>query len=202
MVCSSFKANLMKRVFTLLLFMSIISCKKQSAGVGSIMLAQNVGWSVTDFKTGYTIQFPADYIGAGKQGFEGNVFSKKKEDNSIAFSYSYCTELGCHDFGDTLSPSFPNSINIGILDSSFILNKRVSFADSNSLETAILYYNNEDNNSHARLFWKDNGTFKQALEITFSYSGLQEVFDIVRTIKENKTAADKKKYDLTVLYRY
>lgn len=174
----------MNKHFYLLIFFFtlIVSCKKEGASTYNIVLSQNADWVITDFKNDYTIQLPTDYFGAGKDGFEGNIFYKEKDDSSIVFSYNYCSSLFCSDFGDTLMQPFLNSIDIKINDSLVTLNKQVSFVDSNLSQTAILYYNDE-NKSHARLYWKDNGMFKQALEVTFNYSGLEEIIDIVKTIK-------------------
>ena len=178
------KQAMLKKFCLLILFFTliIIACKKETTNVNCIALSQNSNWTISDFKNNYTIQFPANYFG-GKDGFEGNIFYKERNDSSIVFSYDYCSPLFCYDFGDTLYQPFPNSINIKVYDSTITLSKQVAFCDSNSLQIAILYYNDEDK-SHARLYWKDNGLYRQALEIAFDYSELQEVLDIIKTIKE------------------
>jgi hypothetical protein len=169
--------------FIILCLILTISCKKEATNTNSITLSQNSDWTTLEFKNNYTIQFPADYFGEGRIGFEGNIFRKEKNDSSVVFSYDYCSPLFCQDFGDTLFQSFPNSINIKINDITITLNQESIFHDSSSSQTAILYYNDKDN-AHARLYWKDNGMYKQVLEVAFNYSRLQEVLDIIKTIKE------------------
>lgn len=166
----------------ILLFTFIISCKRETTNVNCIALSQNSSWTVSDFKNNYTIQFPTDYFG-GKNGFEGNIFYKEKNDSSIIFNYAYCSPLFCYDFGDTLYQPFPNSINVKVYDSTITLNKKVMFCGSNSLQTAILYYNDDDK-SNARLYWKEGEIYRQSLEVAFNYTELQEVLDIIKTIKE------------------
>ncbi len=146
------------------------------------MLSQNSNWITSDYKNNYTIQFPANYSGVGKVGFEGNIFSKLRNDSSVVFSYAYCSPLFCTDFGDTLFEPLPNSINIKINDTTINLNQQTTFCYSNR-KTAILYYN-KNNNAYARLYWKDAGVYKQALEISYNYSRLQEILNIIKTIKE------------------
>ena len=168
------------RLILLLIF--ITSCKKEVINDDCLMLSQNSGWVKSDFKNNYTIQFPSNYFGEGKVGFEGNIFRKIRNDSSVIFSYNYCTPLFCTDFGDTLSQPFPGSTDIKINDSIINLNQKINLCDSN-MQTAILYYNNDKSN--ARLYWKDNGVYKQALEIVYNYSRHQEVLDIIKTIKKN-----------------
>ena len=64
----------------LLFFMAVLfgSCRKLVSD-NCIFLKQTEGWQTENFKSKYTIQFPADYTGTGMIGFEGNIFYKKKD---------------------------------------------------------------------------------------------------------------------------
>ena len=168
--------------FLTLLFIFIISCKKEDTNADCVMLSQNPSWVTSDFKNNYIIQFPVNYLGEGKIGFEGNIFRKVRNDSSVVFNYAYCSPLFCTDFGDALVEPLPNSVNIKINGSTINLNQKTTFCDGN-IQTAILYYSKDDN-AYARLYWKDDGAYKQALEISYNQSRLQEVLDIIKTIKE------------------
>lgn len=173
-----------KNIYFLVLFiLLIISCKKETNDIKCIRLSQNSKWATLDFKNNYTIQFPDDYFGEGKIGFEGNIFRKEKKDSSVTMSYSYCSPLFCQDFGDTLLKPFSNSIDIRVNNSLITLNQAITFCDSNSLQSAILYYNDKDN-SYARLYLNDNEIYQQALEVAFNHLRLQEVLDVLKTIKK------------------
>jgi hypothetical protein len=48
----------------------------------------------------------------------------------------------------------------------------------------VFYYNNMDI-SFGRLFWKDGGHFKEAMDARFRIANLGETIDIIRSIKHN-----------------
>jgi hypothetical protein len=67
------------------------------------------------------------------------------------------------------------------------LNKIQRFCQ-NAETIGVLYYSNDSiSNSklywNSRLYWKDNGLFKQAMQIKFPESGLETVNEIIETIK-------------------
>jgi hypothetical protein len=166
----------------LLIPLLIFSCKREVDKKDCVTLSQNPDWTTSDFKSNYTIQLPDNYFGNGKVGFEGNIYDKTRDDSSINFSYSYCSPLHCADFGENLSEPFPGSINITANNRTITLDQKMTFCGDHA-QAAVLYYNN-DNDSHARLYWKDNGEYKQALEISYKHSRHQDVLDIIKTIKE------------------
>ena len=168
----------------LILITSIITCllaceKNSDTGYN---LTSIDGWPSVNFKTNYIIQMPDGFAGIGMAGFEGNTFFKNSSDNKINLSYAYCNDLFCNDFGDPLGNSVPNSVqvknNSGV---SITLNKREYFYQ-NSEVAGILYYSDNEI-SRGRLFWKDSGTLKAALEIDFNLSEIDTVNKIIGTIK-------------------
>ena len=174
------------KIYGLLLIVLIASCKPhvekpEKTPVDCIALAQNSQWTVSEFKADYTIQVPANYTTPLYVGFEGRVFITKRIDNTAQLAFAYCHSLGCNDFGEKLALPAPASIDYDINGNKITLDQKANFCDGDD-HLGILYYNN-DNNSLARLYWKDKGEFKQALEITYDHSLHQEIIDIIKTIK-------------------
>jgi len=158
----------------------LISCEKASDY--RYNLTSIDGWPILNFKLNYTIQVPDGYEGMGMGGFEGNTFFKKSSDNNINLYYAYCNDLFCDDFGDSLGNSVPNSVQVKISSGASIkLNKKEYFYQ-NSEVAGILYYSDNEI-SRGRLFWKDSGTLKAALEIDFNLSEIDVVNKIIGTIK-------------------
>lgn len=139
-------------------------------------------WVEISFKSNYSIQVPKGFVGVGMVGFEGNMFSKNSKDNKIILNSCYCNSLFCLDFGDTLTIPIPTSIQvINNLSQSISLNKMEYFCQ-NAETVGILYYSNDDI-SRGKLYWKNDGTFKDALEIDFYLSELDIVNNIIESIK-------------------
>ncbi len=161
------------------------ACDDDAITPTCMTMEQNTSWTAEDFKTDYTIQFPADYEGNGMVGFEGNIFSKNKTDNTITFSYFYCDGLWCADFGqDTLADPPPTSLTIPTTAGNLTLSEKVEFCDGNDEVLAILYHNTEPT-SGGRLYMKQGSDFLEALDITYDANSFQEVVDIIKTISEN-----------------
>jgi hypothetical protein len=169
-----------KLILIAFIFALLSACAKDSDD--GYNLASIDGWSTINFKSNYTIQIPDGFEGIGTAGFEGNTFSKYSADNKINLSYNYCNYLFCNDFGDPLGNSIPESVqvrnNSGVL---ITLNKRESFYQ-NTEKVGILYYSDNEI-SRGRLFWKDSGTLKAALEIDFNLSEFETVNKIIGSIK-------------------
>jgi hypothetical protein len=158
----------------------IFACEKNSDN--GYNLTSIDGWISINFKTNYTIQIPDGFIGAGMEGFEGNTFSKYSTDNKINLFYGYCNDLFCNDFGDLLGNPVPKSVQVRINSGvSVTLNKREYFYQNSEI-VGVLYYSDKGI-SRGRLFWKDSGTLKAALEIDFNLSEIETVNKIIRTIK-------------------
>ena len=173
----------MFKIQCLLFVLLIVSCKRSVDGSNDdncILTSQNADWTTTDLRSNYTIQFPGNYSVTKQQGYEGMVYDVKRDDNSVRFRYIYCNSMECFGFNG-LPGSFPDFIEYGSAGSAIKLDQRATFCNGNDL-TGVLYYSRE-NNTQARLYWKDNGAYKQALEVSYNRSRHQEVIDIVKTIK-------------------
>jgi hypothetical protein len=177
----------MKTLAGFLLFTLLIaSCKKNWVDSNNnvlddncIILSQNANWVTTEFRTNYTIQFPNNYSVAKQQGFEGMVYDVKSDDNSVHFHYISCPSMECYGFSG-LPASLPDFITSEDSGNSIKLDRKATFCKGNVL-TAVLYFNNASQ-SNAKLYWLDNGGYKQALEVSYDQSRLREVIDIIRTI--------------------
>lgn len=172
----------MNKIQYLLLVLLFVSCKRDvpDNNDNCMLISQNTDWATIEFRTNYTIQFPNTYSVTKQQGYEGLVYDVIRDDNSVRFNYIYCNSIECYGF-DGLPGSLPDYINYGSSGSSIKLDQKVTFCNGNVL-IGVLYYS-DDNDSHARLYWKDNGAYKQALEVSYKRSRHQEVIDIVKTIK-------------------
>jgi hypothetical protein len=175
----------MKPYFIFILsLLFLVSCKKETTinRVECNSLKTIGDWPVISFKYNYTIQVPDTFEGDGMVGFEGPVFYKNSADNKIKLYYSYCKPLWCDEFGDTLPNTIPGSIKVmGNFDIPVTLDKTAFFCkDEESM--GILYYSINDI-TKGRLYWKDNGILKQALEVEFKLSELETVKKIIETIK-------------------
>src|ERR1035437_9276569 len=95
-------------IFFLIIF-SLLNCTKNDEGenVNDFNLTTIAGWSTIDFKTNYTIQVPAAFVGLGLTGFEGKSFYKTSANNTIKLYGGYNTALIAIDFGDTLPNPVP-----------------------------------------------------------------------------------------------
>lgn len=167
----------------LLFILFIVSCKKGGDNNNTdncILISQNADWTTTEFRTNYTIQFSNKYSVTKQQGYEGMVYDVIRDDNSVRFHYIYCNSMECYGV-EGLPASLPNFVDLDASGSSIRLDQKATFCNGNAL-TGVLYYNN-DNNSPARLYWKDNGAYRQALEVSYHRSRHQEVIDIIKTIK-------------------
>ena len=145
-------------------------------------------WLTVSFKTNYTIQVPSGFKGLGMAGFEGNTFYKFSNDTTIILEYGYCNDLFCNDFGDTLQTTIPLSIKVKDNSNNLITLDKIHRFCQNAETIGVLYYSNDSiSNSklywNSRLYWKDNGLFKQAMQIKFPASGLETANEIIETIK-------------------
>lgn len=160
------------------------ACDDEEPTPTCIELAQNANWTSENFKSDYTIQFPADYEGQGMIGFEGNTFFKNRMDDLVDFSYFYCDSgLFCEDFGDTLAVPPPESIIVSLIDATLLLPEAVEFCDTNGDLSAILYHDSAAT-STGRLYMKQSNDFLEALHISYAQETQQEVEDIIKTINE------------------
>ena len=178
---------------TIAIFISIISftyCKKDNSIENTVCnnLTMVDSWTTINFKTSYTIQVPSGFKGLGMAGFEGNTFSKFSNDTTIVLEYGYCNDLFCNDFGDTLQTTVPLNIKVKDNSNNLITLDKIQRFCQNAETIGILYYSNDTiSNSklywNSRLYWKDNGLFKQAMQIKFPASELETAKGIIETIK-------------------
>ena len=186
----TFTSVVEKIIFLLVIIAYSVGCKKDN-GIDNIAcndMATIDSWLTINFKTDYTIQVPTGFKGLGMAGFEGNTFSKFSDDNTIVLDYGYCNALFCNDFGDTLQTSLPMSIKVKDSSNNIIRLDKIQKFCQNEETIGVMYYSIESiSNSklywNSRLYWKDNGLFKQAMQIKFPESGLEAVNEIIGTIK-------------------
>jgi|GEM_PF-3339806 len=179
-----------KIIAILIPIISITYCKKdnsiENAECNNLTTVDS--WTTINFKTNYTIQVPSGFKGLGMTGFEGNTFFKFSNDSTINLTYAYCNELFCNDFGDTLPTIIPASIKVKDNSENLISLDKIQRFCQNTETIGVLYYSNDTiSNSklywNSRLYWKDNGLFKQAMQIKFPASELETVTEIIETIK-------------------
>jgi hypothetical protein len=179
-----------KIIFLLVIIAYSVGCKKdnniENATCNNMTTLDS--WTTISLKTNYTIQVPSGFKGLGMAGFEGNTFSKFSNDTSIILEYGYCNDLFCNDFGDTLQTTIPLRIKVKDNSNNLITLDKVQRFCQNAETIGVLYYSNDSiSNSklywNSRLYWKDNGLFRQAMQIKFPASGLETVNEIIETIK-------------------
>jgi hypothetical protein len=179
-----------KIIAILIPIISITCCKKDNSIENSSCnnLTTIDSWTTISFKTNYTIQVPSGFEGSGMAGFEGNTFLKFSNDTTIILTYEYCNELFCNDFGNTLPTAIPASIKVKDNSENLITLDKIQRFCQNTETIGVLYYSNDTISIsklywNSRLYWKDNGLFKQAMQIKFPASGLETVKEIIETIK-------------------
>lgn len=179
-----------KIIFLLVIIAFSVECKKDNVieNTACNNLTTVGSWLTISFKTNYTIQVPSGFKGLGMNGFEGNTFSKFSNDTTIILEYGYCNDLFCNDFGDTLQTTIPLSIKVKDNSNNLITLDKIQRFCQNTETIGVLYYSNNSNSNsklywNSRLYWKDNGLFKQAMQIKFSAPGLETVNEIIETIK-------------------
>lgn len=182
---------IMQKIISLLIIIAFsVGCKKENV-IDNIVcnnMATKDSWITISFKTNYSIQVPSDFKGLGMAGFEGNTFSKFSNDTTIMLDYGYCNSLFCNDFGDTLQTTIPLSIKVKDNSNNLITLDKIQRYCQNAETIGILYYTNNNVSSNklywnSRLYWMDNGIFKQAMQIKFPATGLETVNEIIETIK-------------------
>jgi len=179
-----------KIIFLLVIIAFSVGCKKDNVieNTACNNMTTIDSWLTVSFKTNYTIQVPSGFEGSGMEGFEGNTFFKFSNDTTIILEYGYCNDLFCNDFGDTLQTTIPSRIKVRDNSNNLITLDKIQKFCQNAETIGVLYYSNDTiSNSklywNSRLYWKDNGLFKQAMQIKFSASGLETVNEIIETIK-------------------
>ncbi len=179
-----------KIIAILIPIISITCCKKDNNVENTVCnnLTTIDSWTTINFKTNYTIQVPSGFKGIGMAGFEGNTFSKYSNDTTVILEYGYCNDLFCNDFGDTFPTNMPVSIIVKDISNNLIRLDKIQRFCQNAETIGVLYYSNDtiSNNKlywNSRLYWKDNGLFKQAMQIKFPASELETAKGIIKTIK-------------------
>ncbi|MGD0756568.1 MAG: hypothetical protein ABR927_16070 [Bacteroidales bacterium] len=179
-----------KIIAILIPIISITCCKKDNSieNAACNNLTSVDSWTTISLKTNYTIQIPSGFKGLGMAGFEGNTFSKFSNDTTIILEYGYCNNLFCNDFGDTLQTTIPLSIKVKDNSNNLVTLDKIQRFCQNAETIGVLYYSNDSISDsklywNSRLYWKDNGLFKQAMQIKFPASGLETVNEIIETIK-------------------
>ena len=180
-----------KNIMTILIPIILIThCKKDNSieNTACNNMTTIDSWTTISFKTNYTIQVPSEFKGLGMAGFEGNTFSKFSNDTTIILESGYCNDLFCNDFGDTLQTTIPSRIKVRDNSNTLVTLDKVQKFCQNAETIGVLYYSNDSiSNSklywNSRLYWKDNGLYKQAMQIKFPASELETAKEIIETIK-------------------
>ena len=168
-------------VITLFSFLLLFSCSKNS-GDQEYEIGQHPMWPKEPFKRDYTIQFPETYKG-GLVGFEGNIFNKLKQIDSTRFWYAYGDALRFYDFNDTLFNTGQSSITAVFYNGNLVLELPETIKFTQNGQLIGLLYHNSDAQSYGRIFWKDDGYFKESADIKFKPQNLSEVIEVIRTIQ-------------------
>ena len=185
------KTLIMQKIISLLIIIAFsFGCKKENVIDSSVCnnMATIDSWITISFKTNYSIQVPSDFKGLGMAGFEGNTFSKFSNDTTIILEYGYCNDLFCNDFGDTLQTTIPLSIKVKDNSNNLITLDKMQRFCQNGETIGILYYTINSNSGsklywNSRLYWVDNGIFKQAMQVKFPASEIDTVTEIIGTIE-------------------
>ena len=172
----------MKQFIIPALFCLILAgCSKGDVGRITVYeLEQNPGWSSESFKANYTIQFPSGFTGS-MGGFEGNIFDKFNTTNSTRLWYFYSNSLFCSDFRDTLMNINQPFIQVMFNGQVLTLSDRIEFTSNHEL-TGIFYHTNAQQ-INGRLFWKDDGVFKEAADANYPVGDEQQMIRILRSIR-------------------
>lgn len=178
----------MKQLF-LIVATSIVlsSCEKSSEKEVTYQryeMQAHPTWATERFKSEFDIQIPPGYQGEGIHGFEGNMYRRHHVADSTYLSYSYCDGLRCLDFNDQLdSPNQP-TVTVVMLNSGtpLELNNRIEFTRNGQLQ-AILYHNSEGSLRGVLYMRSINSMFHEALNIFGRQENLDQIIEIIRTIK-------------------
>lgn len=116
-------------------------------------------------------------------GFEGNTFSRTKENKKIEFEYSFCSPTFCNDFGSALEEPIPNLLVIEDKNKNEIaLDSKKEFCLNS--DTIGYFYFNEAENATGKYYLKRDSVFLEGLSIYFDNTEIQEVESIIKTIVE------------------
>lgn len=150
-----------------------------------IPMVQNVTFKTEAFKESYIIQFPADYSGEGLVIGESASFIKRSP-SGILFTYEFLSPIdGSLFFGEKLAFPSPDQLQSPSHLLTLNLPFRKDFCMSNDV-LAILYYSlNENSSSFGNLYMFHKDGYYEGLEITFQDDQLEEVIEVIRTIKKN-----------------
>lgn len=170
-------------IFCLIIFL-LINCRKndESDFVNDLNLTTIPGWPTIDFKTNYTIQVPEAFSGGVQPGFEGNSFYAYSTDKKIQLNSGYGWALGVNDFGEKLGNPQPKSIQVITNLSTTVILDQIEYFKQIT-DTAGIFYYSKSGASRGRLYWRDNGVLKDALEIDFNLTELETVNKIIQSIK-------------------
>lgn len=146
------------------------------------VMQQQAGWTVEDFKTGYTIQFPDYYDGHGMFSFEGNTFARYYPFEGVFFDYSFCGPLYCEDFGAPLPALLPGRIvvNHPADGEEYLLHQRKDFCRQGE-QVGVLYFS-DTHPVYSRYYMLEKDTFRAALNIEYRSGSQTEIETIIQTI--------------------
>jgi len=170
-------------LLTFVIVLSIfISCKDEN----------DTSWKREMYNSEYSIMFPGTYNGGIQQETGGTTFSKRRNDEKVVVSGGFCDPLAypcvASDYYGEELENLPDSVNYTDLNGQLAyLNKRITNDNQNIF--VCFYYTNSYGgtfrNSYGRIYLRtcNNSCYRMAGAIEFASSELEELEEIIKTIK-------------------
>lgn len=168
-----------------LVILLMMSCKEEDIvppDKPCYSLASHPDWPVTPYKTGYTIQFPADYWG-GIAFFEGPIFRTLSPGHDVYLFDQFCGAVWCNEYGDTLADG-----DVDILirkeygkTSNITLDQKITFCHQDTIQGYLFYA--QDTLNYGWLYWNVDGVLRHALHAFFTPQKAEEVTTILQSIR-------------------
>jgi hypothetical protein len=188
----------MKYLIILSTFFLLISCSKSDENItnhvdcnfdfNSYEYQLNNQWPVEQLNEQIDIQFPSRFKGGITFTFEGNYFSKFDYSDSTYYDRLFGGATYNYSFGSVLKDSTATSnyykfyrYPYNPFKDSVLLDKRIAF-QQNGIRQGILYYT-YTNKFYAKLFWINDNTYRELLDITSLNCSETEVINILSSIK-------------------
>lgn len=177
----SISSKLLTSIIVLAIF---ISCKDD----------KEPNWEREMYNSSYSIMFPSSYAGGIHQEESGTTFYKTRYDDKVTISGGFCNELAypciASDYiGQTLD-IIPDSIAYTNLSGQLAyLNKRIIIDDNQNISVCFYFTNSHGGtfrNSYGQIYLRtcNNSCFRMAGNVEFASSEQQELYEIIKTLKQ------------------
>jgi len=186
-----------KTIFSLCLLALcvLISCNNNNVQPLCTALESNPVWTVENFKTGYTLQFPPTYQGEGAATNSSYYFNKYRNDDNVRFFWTHCGVAFCDEYGlvplttfrDTITAPSSEIFNTGGYLVRNDLTEYKLFCDDDDV-SAVFYYNTLQDADGALFLKLDDGQYYAAVLMNYKSTEQQEVEDILKTIQIGSVA--------------